>query len=78
MENGNLEKQMERANIHGLMVKSIKNLFFDRNTNYIFCNCTGDVYEGDFKCCLKHGQGEERFANNDTYIGQYANGRPEG
>jgi hypothetical protein len=38
----------------------------------------GDVYEGDFKSCLKHGQGHESFANGDIYIGEYANGKPEG
>ena len=27
---------------------------------------------------LKHGQGEERFANGDIYIGEYKEGKPDG
>jgi hypothetical protein len=29
----------------------------------------GDRYEGEFKSCLKHGQGTEKFANGDLYKG---------
>lgn len=38
----------------------------------------GDRYEGQFKNCLKHGNGTERFKNGDKYSGEYMNGRPEG
>jgi hypothetical protein len=27
---------------------------------------------------LKHGEGTEKFANGDLYIGNYVNGKPEG
>lgn len=38
----------------------------------------GDRYEGQFKQCLKHGEGTEKFANGDCYTGNYLNGKPEG
>lgn len=38
----------------------------------------GDRYEGEFKNCLKHGQGTERFTNGDFYVGNYINGKPDG
>lgn len=38
----------------------------------------GDRYEGEFKDCLKHGFGTERFANGDIYVGSYLQGKPEG
>jgi len=38
----------------------------------------GDRYEGEFRDCLKHGLGTERFHNGDVYIGNYAHGKPEG
>eukprot|EP00826_Nyctotherus_ovalis_P018425 TRINITY_DN15519_c0_g3_i4.p1 TRINITY_DN15519_c0_g3~~TRINITY_DN15519_c0_g3_i4.p1 ORF type:complete len:447 (+),score=58.34 TRINITY_DN15519_c0_g3_i4:403-1743(+) len=31
----------------------------------------GDRYEGEWKDCLKHGNGTDIFANGDVYIGQY-------
>lgn len=37
----------------------------------------GDRYEGQFKGCLKHGEGTEKFANGDIYVGNYVNGKPE-
>ena len=45
-------------------------------TELIFC--LGDRYEGEFKGCLKHGNGNEKFSNGDSYSGMYVNGRPEG
>lgn len=27
---------------------------------------------------MKHGEGQEKFANGDVYIGNYMNGKPEG
>ncbi len=27
---------------------------------------------------MKNGQGYEKFANSDTYVGQYENGKPNG
>lgn len=44
----------------------------------IFIDKLGDIYEGEFKACLKHGFGREKFANGDMYVGHYINGRPEG
>jgi len=38
----------------------------------------GDRYEGEWKECLKHGNGTDIFANGDTYIGQYKDGKPFG
>jgi hypothetical protein len=38
----------------------------------------GTRYEGSFKDCLKHGFGKEYFANGDTYVGNYQNGKPDG
>ena len=38
----------------------------------------GDVYEGLFKNGLKHGEGVEKFSNNDYYAGLFVNGKPEG
>lgn len=38
----------------------------------------GDRYEGEFKECLKHGLGTERFINGDVYVGNYEHGKPEG
>jgi hypothetical protein len=29
----------------------------------------GDRYEGEWKFCLKHGQGSDIFANGDIYTG---------
>jgi len=31
----------------------------------------GDRYEGEWKNCLKHGNGTDIFSNGDVYIGQY-------
>ena len=38
----------------------------------------GDRYEGEWKECLKHGNGTDFFANGDTYAGQYKFGKPCG
>jgi hypothetical protein len=38
----------------------------------------GDKYEGEWKECIKHGQGAEFFANGDSYRGQYKKGKPHG
>ena len=38
----------------------------------------GDRYEGEFKDCLKHGEGVEHFANGDSYKGNYESGKPSG
>ncbi len=35
----------------------------------------GDRYEGEWKGCLKHGNGTDLFANGDVYIGQYRHGK---
>lgn len=39
---------------------------------------SGDIYHGEFKNGLKHGEGSERFANGDSYTGLYVNGLPDG
>ena len=36
------------------------------------------TYKGSFHNFLKHGHGEERFANGDYYIGEYSEGKPHG
>ena len=28
--------------------------------------------------CLKHGQGSDKFANGDSYVGEYRHGKPYG
>jgi hypothetical protein len=28
--------------------------------------------------CLKHGQGSDKFANGDSYVGEYRHGKPHG
>ncbi|KAM3130212.1 hypothetical protein pb186bvf_017712 [Paramecium bursaria] len=38
----------------------------------------GDVYEGEFRECLKYGYGEEHFENGDIFKGYYVNGKPDG
>ena len=38
----------------------------------------GDRYEGEWKQCLKHGQGTDIFANGDIYTGEYKDGKPDG
>lgn len=38
----------------------------------------GDRYEGEFRDCLKHGEGVEKFANGDSYKGAYVMGKPHG
>ena len=38
----------------------------------------GDRYEGEWKQCLRHGNGTDFFSNGDVYVGQYCNGKPEG
>ncbi|KPA74502.1 phosphatidylinositol-4-phosphate 5-kinase-like protein [Leptomonas pyrrhocoris] len=39
---------------------------------------TGDVYAGEWKADLKHGQGSYKFANGDRYIGQWYMGNKHG
>ena len=29
----------------------------------------GDKYEGEWKACLRHGNGTDFFANGDMYVG---------
>ena len=36
------------------------------------------TYTGEFKNFLKHGFGEEVFANGDVYRGNYCEGKPDG
>lgn len=36
------------------------------------------IYHGVFVNWLKHGQGEERFIDRDSYKGEYQNGRFDG
>lgn len=38
-------------------------------------NTLGDRYEGEWKDCLKHGNGTDIFSNGDVYIGQYRLGK---
>ena len=38
----------------------------------------GDRYEGEWKDCLKQGQGTDIFKNGDMYTGQYKLGKPMG
>ena len=38
----------------------------------------GDVYEGEWKYCLRHGQGADRFSVGDFYIGEYRFGKDDG
>jgi hypothetical protein len=39
---------------------------------------SGDLYQGEFRNGLKHGEGVEKFANGDSYAGLYVNGLPDG
>jgi hypothetical protein len=41
---------------------------------HMFQNMVGDRYEGEWKNCLKHGNGTDIFSNGDTYTGQYYRG----
>ena len=34
----------------------------------------GDKYQGEWKKCKKHGQGEDLFINGSRYIGSYSEG----
>ena len=43
-----------------------------------FCMSSGDVYRGEFRNGLKHGEGMEKFGNGDSYTGLYVNGLPDG
>ena len=45
---------------------------------YLWWNKLGDRYEGEWKDCLKHGNGTDIFANGDSYSGQYKFGKPSG
>jgi len=38
-------------------------------------NIIGDRYEGEWKECLKHGNGTDTFSNGDVYVGQYKHGK---
>jgi len=38
----------------------------------------GDRYEGEWKECLKHGNGTDIYHNGDSYVGQYKFGKPCG
>ena len=38
----------------------------------------GDEYEGEWKQCLRHGQGCDNFAIGDSYVGEYQYGKAEG
>jgi len=35
---------------------------------------SGDKYEGEWKNCVKHGQGTESFSNGDVFTGWYEEG----
>ena len=34
----------------------------------------GDRYEGEWKTCLKHGNGTDLFHNGDSFTGEYKYG----
>lgn len=36
-----------------------------------YLSTIGDKYEGEWKECLKHGNGTDLFHSGDSYIGQY-------
>ena len=36
-----------------------------------------DILSG-WRQCMRHGQGNDQFANGDMYLGEYAYGRAEG
>lgn len=38
----------------------------------------GDIYEGEWKACLRHGQGCDKFSVGDTYVGEYRYGKADG
>ena len=38
----------------------------------------GDKYDGEWMTCLKHGKGQDLYANGDSYTGQYRYGKPWG
>ena len=44
----------------------------------LFFALTGSEYTGDWKDDLMHGFGQYRFANGDTYVGEYHNGQRSG
>ena len=35
----------------------------------------GRLYEGYFANDVRHGQGFEKYTNNNTYLGEYVNGK---
>lgn len=39
---------------------------------------TEELYQGEWFNCLKHGKGEETFANGDWFSGEYYMGFPQG
>lgn len=51
-------------------VGQIKNQKFDGNGT-LYYNESGDLYKGQFKNGLKHGQGELQFYNGDKYVGEF-------
>ena len=38
----------------------------------------GDRYDGEWVACKKQGKGADFFANGDTYVGDYKEGKPYG
>jgi len=62
---GRTQKLMALAFTLGKMVK-------------LFYLPLGDKYEGEWKACLRHGNGTDFFKNGDVYVGQYKYGKPDG
>lgn len=62
-------KTVQRATVHtlGQMV----------NLVWLKINI-GDRYDGEWVACRKQGKGADFFANGDTYVGDYKDGRPHG
>lgn len=58
-DNGKTVKLMDMEYICGKMV------------SFQYCNnfLLGDKYEGEWKACLRHGNGTDFFTNGDAYIG---------
>jgi hypothetical protein len=42
---------------------------FGRQVSLYMFKFIGDKYEGEWKACLRHGNGSDFFSNGDSYVG---------
>lgn len=75
---------MVRPTIYGplILLRNVPCILFLRLFTVVltleFFLCTGSEYTGDWKENLMHGFGQCKFANGDTYVGQYHKGQRSG